>query len=51
MSIKNTLYVTLFIFLTIVVLSAFVSNSGNSSKVYKDELNIHVLSDATGLNP
>ena len=51
MSIKNTLYAVLFIFLTIVVLSAFVSNTGNSSKVYKDELKIHVLSDATGLNP
>lgn len=51
MSIKNTLYTILFIFLAIVVLSAFVSNKNSSTKVYKDELVIHSLSDATGLNP
>ena len=51
MSIKNTLYVILFIFLALVVVSAFKNNKGNGTKVYKNEVNIHTLSDAKGLNP
>ncbi|HNB49809.1 MAG TPA: hypothetical protein PK332_10625, partial [Chitinophagales bacterium] len=51
MSIKNILYTTLVVFLLIVVFSAVLSNSGNDSKTYKDELVIHTLSDAQGLNP
>jgi peptide/nickel transport system substrate-binding protein len=51
MSIKNTLYVILFIFLTIVVISAIKNNKGNGTKIYKNEVVIHTLSDAKGLNP
>ncbi|MBP6049143.1 MAG: hypothetical protein KA457_01855 [Chitinophagales bacterium] len=51
MSIKRILFTTLIIFLGIVILSAIVRNTANASKVYKDELRIHTLSDATGLNP
>ena len=51
MTIKNTLYTILFIFLVITVASAFLNNSSASSNVYKDEVVIHTLSDAKGLNP
>lgn len=50
MSIKNTIYIILFIFLAIVVTSIVVNNS-NKVKVYKDQLVVHLLSDAKGLNP
>lgn len=51
MTIKNTLYAILFICLAIVVVSIFVNINSSSSNVYKDEVVIHTLSDAQGLNP
>jgi peptide/nickel transport system substrate-binding protein len=51
MSIKNTLYIILSLFLILVIVSAFTNNKGTSTNVYKDELVIHCLSDAKGLNP
>lgn len=51
MSIKNTLYVILFIFLGVVIISTFTNNKNSSTKVYKNEVVIHCLSDAKGLNP
>ncbi len=51
MSIKRILYTTLILLCAIVVLSAIIRNTANSKKVYKNQVAIHVLSDATGLNP
>lgn len=50
MSIKNAINGILFILLMIVVLSA-IFNQHNKIKTYKDELKVHLIADAKGLNP
>jgi peptide/nickel transport system substrate-binding protein len=50
MSIKNTIYTLLFIFFVIVIFS-IAYNLYNKKTVYKNQLTVHMLSDAKGLNP
>ncbi|MCB0507918.1 MAG: hypothetical protein KDD21_06425 [Bacteroidetes bacterium] len=51
MTIKRAIYITLIILLGIVILSAYERIVANSKKVYKDQVAIHTLGDAQGLNP
>lgn len=50
MSIKNAIYTILFIILIVFITSAIV-NQRSKIKIYKDELVVHLIADAKGLNP
>jgi peptide/nickel transport system substrate-binding protein len=41
----------LFIFLAVVIASALINHPDSSNTTYKDQLTVHMISDAKGLNP